>query len=196
MPRGDTRQRSLFLFLTWLASLAFLMSSRLAEAQTGGQAQGATGQASCTQPPQLGGQARGARGPANAGQRRAQAPRSLATTAIPGVVAEGGTWTKIWQAAGNSADGIIPDKDGSVLVAQEDYDGVLKIDTNGRTSVVVENAKGIGSLSMDRQGRLYGAHRTERPGSTKPDRASIVNAITLLRRNAGRSPTSGPMAEH
>jgi gluconolactonase len=33
---------------------------------------------------------------------------------------------------------------------------------------------------MDRQGRLYGAHRTERPGSTKPDRASIVNAITVL----------------
>jgi gluconolactonase len=33
---------------------------------------------------------------------------------------------------------------------------------------------------MDPQGRLYGAHRTERPGSTKPDLASIVNAITLL----------------
>ena len=44
----------------------------------------------------------------------------------------------------------------------------------------VSNAKGIGSLSMDRQGRLYGAHRTERPGSTKPDLASIVNAITML----------------
>ena len=46
--------------------------------------------------------------------------------------------------------------------------------------MAVANAKGIGSISMDRQGRLYGAHRTERPGSTKPDRESIVNAITLL----------------
>lgn len=46
--------------------------------------------------------------------------------------------------------------------------------------MAVANAKGIGSLSMDRQGRLYGAHRTERPGSTKPDRDSIVNAISLL----------------
>src|SRR5205807_10388996 len=45
---------------------------------------------------------------------------------------------------------------------------------------VVSNAKGVGSLSMDRQGRLYGAHRTERAGSTKPDQASIVNAITIL----------------
>src|SRR5205807_1893441 len=45
---------------------------------------------------------------------------------------------------------------------------------------VVSNAKGVGSLSMDRQGRLYGAHRTERAGSTKSDQASIVNAITIL----------------
>ena len=108
------------------------------------------------------------------------APRNLTITAIPGVVAAGGQWTKIWQAGGNSADGIIPDKDGGVLVAQEDFDTVLRIDENGRTSVAFANAKGIGSISMDPQGLLYGAHRTERPGSTKPDKAAIVNAITLL----------------
>ena len=62
----------------------------------------------------------------------------------------------------------------------EDYDAVLKIDKNDKTSVYVSNAKGVGSLSMDRQGRLFGVHRTERPGSTKPDQASIVNAITIL----------------
>ena len=122
-------------------------------------------------------QAAGARG---RGPAPARAPRNLAITAIPGVVAEGGQWTKVWQAGGNSADGIIPDKDGSVLVAQEDFDAVLKIDGNGNSSVAVANAKGVGSLSMDRQGRLYGAHRTERPGSTKPDRESIGNAISLL----------------
>ena len=38
----------------------------------------------------------------------------------------------------------------------------------------------VGSLSMDWQGRLYGAHRTERPGMTKPDRASTASAISLL----------------
>lgn len=65
-------------------------------------------------------------------------------------------------------------------MAQEDFDAVLRIDPQGTTAVAVEGAKGVGSLSMDRQGRLYGAHRTERPGSTKPDIASIVNAITVL----------------
>ena len=99
---------------------------------------------------------------------------------IPGVVAAGAKWTKVWQQGGNSADGIIPDKDGNALVAQEDYDAVLKIDKNDKASVAIANAKGIGSLSMDRQGRLYGVHRTERPGSKKPDLASIVNAITIL----------------
>src|SRR5262249_26118554 len=59
-------------------------------------------------------------------------------------------------------------------------DAVLKIDKNDKASVYVSNAKGIGSLSMDRQGRLFAVHRTERPGSTKPDIASIVNAITIL----------------
>ncbi len=148
------------------------------------RAQGAAAQAASCMPSA---QAGGALGTGTVGQNQqgrvpaAQpVPRDLTITAIPGVVAAGGQWTKIWQAPGNSADGILPDKDGSVLVAQEDYDSILKIDENGKASVVVSNAKGIGSLSMDRQGRLYGAHRTERPGSTKPDRDSIVNAITLL----------------
>lgn len=106
--------------------------------------------------------------------------RDLPITAIPGVIAGGVTWTKVWQQAGNSADGLIPDKDGNVLMAQEDYDTVLRLMPDGRTSVAVAGAKGLGSLSVDRQGRLYGAHRTERPGSTKPDVATIMNAITML----------------
>jgi gluconolactonase len=111
---------------------------------------------------------------------RQSTPRETKVRAIPGVVAAGMKWTKIWQEGGNSADGIVADRDGSVLVAQEDYDAVLKIDRNDKASVAFANAKGVGSLSMDRQGRLYGIHRTERPGSTKPDQASIVNAVTIL----------------
>ena len=121
----------------------------------------------------------GARG-GGQGNAAPPAPRDLTISAIPGVVAAGGSWKKVWQGGGNSADGILADKDGSVLVAQEDFDTVLKIDKNDKESVFVRNAKGVGSLSMDRQGRLYGAHRTERPGSTKPDKDSIVNAITIL----------------
>jgi gluconolactonase len=107
-------------------------------------------------------------------------PRSVTVPAIPGVVAEGATWTKVWQEGGNSADRIIADRDGSALVAQEDYDSVLKIRANGTSSVAVAHAQGVGALSMDSQGNLYGALRTERPGSTKRDRDSIANAIVIL----------------
>jgi gluconolactonase len=104
----------------------------------------------------------------------------LPITAIPGVIAGDASWTKVWQQAGNSSDGLIPDKDGNVLMAQEDYDTVLRLHTDGTTDVVVAGAKGIGSVSVDRQGRLYGAHRTERMGSTKPDKDQIMNAIRVL----------------
>jgi gluconolactonase len=188
MRLTQIRQKTVFVILSWLSASAFLLGQVLAQAPPAappaGPTQGAAAQTpSCMPSPQSG----GARVPEAAGQGQQgrgpaaeQAPRNLTITAIPGVVAAGGKWTKVWQAGGNSADGILPDKDGSVLVAQEDYDTVLKIDANGKSSVSVANAKGVGSLSMDRQGRLYGAHRTERPGSTKPGRESIVNAITLL----------------
>ena len=183
-----TPQKTVFVILSWLFASALVLCRVLAQAPPAGQAQGAAANAPlCMPPAQSAAEATRARVPETEGQGQQgsrpaaqQAPRNLAIAAIPGVVAAGGKWTKVWQAGGNSADGILPDKDGSVLVAQEDYDAVLKIDENGKASVSVANAKGIGSLSMDRQGRLYGAHRTERRGSTKPDRESIVNAISIL----------------
>ena len=106
--------------------------------------------------------------------------RDLPIKAIPGVIADGVKWTKVWQQAGNSSDGLIPDKDGNVLMAQEDYDTVLRLHPDGKTDVAVAGAKGIGAVSIDRQGRIWGAHRTERAGSTKPDKDQITNAIRLL----------------
>jgi gluconolactonase len=169
------RQKTAFVILGWLSGSAMLLGQAPPQAS------------SCVPPAPAqggGGRGQGVAGPGAGQQGRGQpaqpAPRNSVVEAIPGVVAAGGQWTKVWQAGGNSADGIIPDKDGSVLVAQEDFDTVLRIDANGRASVAVANAKGVGSISMDPQGILYGAHRTERAGSPKTDQASIVNAITEL----------------
>src|SRR5581483_787967 len=129
-----------------LALIAFFLFAVTLHGQTSSECRPAT-------PPEFQA-ARGAQ-PRGGGQAQQQrVPRDASVTEIPGVVAAGAKWTKIWQQGGNSADGIIPDKDGTVLVAQEDYDAVLKIDQNGNSSVFVANAKGIGSISMDRQGRL------------------------------------------
>jgi gluconolactonase len=177
------RQKTVFVVLSWLFVPAFFLGQALAQTPAAGPP--TTCMPTAAQAAQaLSGHGREAagpnqHGPQSAAQPTAPTPRDRTITAIPGVVAAGGKWTKVWQEGGNRADGIISEKDGSVLVAQEDYDTVLKIDANGEASVAVADAKGVGSLSMDRQGRLYGAHRTERPGSTKPDRESIVNAITM-----------------
>lgn len=172
------RDVTTFMTLSWICAPALFLCQALASAPAAAQER--TCMPTVEQAAQL--FSAGARGPARPGPGPAAqpVPRNVNITAIPGVVAAGGKWTKVWQEGGNSADGIIPAKDGSVLVAQEDYDTVLKINVDGRTSVAVTDAKGVGSLSMDRQGHLYGAHRTERPGSTKPDKASIENAITEL----------------
>jgi gluconolactonase len=178
------RRKRVFVTLSWLSASAFLLAQALAQAPPAEQTQDIAPGPSCVPSIQQGAQSGGTseQGAARQGRGPAaqQASRNLTIIAIAGVVAAGGKWTKVWQAGGNSADGILPDKDGGVLVAQEDYDTVLKIDSDGRARVAVANVKGIGSLSMDRQGRLYGVHRTERPGSTKPDQASIVNAVTML----------------
>jgi gluconolactonase len=177
------KQKTVFVILSWLSASALLPGHA--------QAQGAAAPfPPCVPAAQPAAQAGGGRGPGAPGQAQPdqpgrgpapqRIPRDATVTTIPGVVAAGAKWTNVWQAGGNSADGIVADKDGSALVAQEDHDAVLKIDKNDKASVYVSNAKGVGSLSMDRRGQLYGVHRTERPGSTKPDQASIVNAITIL----------------
>ena len=106
--------------------------------------------------------------------------RPAVVTAIPGVVAAGAAWNKVWQEGGNSADGIVPDAKGDILLAQEDYDQAIAVSPDGKVSVAVPNAWGLSSLSFDKQGRLYGVTRTERPGSTKAHRDQVVNAVVQL----------------
>ena len=88
------------------------------------------------------------------GGAAARMPRDLTIVGIPGVVNAGSTWTKVWQAGGNSADGILPDKDGNMLVAQEDFDSVLRLDARGGTSVAVTAATlviaGIAGVFLER----------------------------------------------
>ena len=137
-----------------LATALLLMHSRAAQAQAGAAAAPTCVPAQAAAPAapaaQAGGQA-GARGAGRGGGAATQPiPRDAAVMGIPGVVAAGSKWTKIWQGGGNSADGILSDKDGNALVAQEDFDSVLRIDKDGKTSVFVANAKGIGSLQLRR----------------------------------------------
>ena len=129
----EMRRKRVFVTLSWLSASAFLLAQALAQAPPAEQTQDIAPGPSCVPSIQQGAQSGGTREQGAARQGRGpaaqQASRNLTIIAIPGVVAAGGKWTKVWQAGGNSADGILPDKDGGVLVAQEDYDTVLKIDS-------------------------------------------------------------------
>src|SRR5438093_3662784 len=86
-------------------------------------------------------------------------PPDVTTAEIPGVIAAGLKWTKIWEALGNNADGIVADKDGNLLIAQEEASAAIKIDKNDKASVLIANTQGAGSFAIDRQGRLLAVQR-------------------------------------
>jgi len=89
-------------------------------------------------------------------------PREYTVTEIPGVIAARQRWKFLWQEAGNNGDGIVGTDDGGLLIAQNDNSRVIKLDKNGRTSVVYSNTRTGGSLSMNARGDLFIVQRALR----------------------------------
>jgi gluconolactonase len=87
------------------------------------------------------------------------APRPVQITAIPGVIAADAAWTIAWQGPDN-ADGLVGAPDGSVLFAQEQPRRVSRLDEANRLSTYLEGTRGVGSIALDGQGRLWGVERT------------------------------------
>jgi gluconolactonase len=85
--------------------------------------------------------------------------REATITAIPGVVAAGAQWEIVW-AGFETADGIVGTPDGGVLFAQEQTDTIRKLTADGREYTVLSGTRGVGAVSLDAQGRLYGVERT------------------------------------
>ena len=103
--------------------------------------------------------ARGGRGGAGRGPAPAAGPRDYMVTEIPGVIAAGQQWKDIWQVDGNNADGIIATKDNGLLIAQNDKSDVVKLESDGKTSVVYSDTNTGGSLAMNSKGTLFVANR-------------------------------------
>ena len=61
-------------------------------------------------------------------------PAEYSVTAIPGVIAAGQKWTKVWETDGNNADGLLADKNGDLLIAQNHNSAVVKLDRTGKVS--------------------------------------------------------------
>jgi gluconolactonase len=81
--------------------------------------------------------------------------RDYKVTAIPGVIAAGQKWTSVWQQMGDNGDGIVGSPDGGLLIAQNDSSDVLKLDSQGKPSIVYTGTNTGGSLSMNSKGALF-----------------------------------------
>jgi gluconolactonase len=103
------------------------------------------------------------------GEREASVP------AIPGVVAAGARWERVW-ADFVTADGILGTPDGGLMFAQEQTDTVRRISPDG-TEHVHMRAYGVGSVSLDAQGRLFAVERT----CTEPLNPELAGCRELTR---------------
>jgi gluconolactonase len=94
-----------------------------------------------------------------AGAAPPQGFHEVTVAEIPGVVAGGVKWKQVWQTGGNNADGIVATADEGLLLAQEDLNQVTKLDRNDYATVFLSHTNGVGSLSIDRKGRVLGVER-------------------------------------
>jgi gluconolactonase len=110
-------------------------------------------------------------GPADSG------PKPYTVKDIPGVVAAGEQWKEVWPVDGNNADGILATKDGGILIAQNDDSDVVKLNKNGKTSVVYTGTNTGGSLAINSKGVLFVANRGLNPSIEElaPHRKVLAN---------------------
>jgi len=114
-------------------------------------------------PPARGGDPGGRRGGApQGGGAAAPAPTTFppppaeyTVSEIPGVISAGQKWTKVWEVSGNNADGILADKRGDVLIAQNHNSAVVRLEKNGKTSTVYRDTHTGGALSQNTKGALF-----------------------------------------
>ena len=99
--------------------------------------------------------------------------------AIPGVIAAGQKWTKVWEVSGNNADGILADKDGDLLIAQNHNSAVVKLDKSGKVSTVYTDTHTGGALSQNKKGALFVVQRGLRESVSQlaPQRRVVADKL-------------------
>ena len=137
-----------------------------------------------TPPPQPaargGGAGRGGAAPAAQPATFPPPPAEYNVSAIPGVIAAGQKWTKVWEVSGNNADGIIADKNGDLLIAQNHNSAVVRLDKNGKVTPVYMNTHTGGALSQSPKGALFMVERGlhERVEQLAPQRRVFADKLS------------------
>jgi gluconolactonase len=113
-----------------------------------------------------------------AAQQQPTGEKPAVIAAIPGVIAKGAKWQRIWQGPFN-ADGMSASSDGFLLFGQEQANSVMKLWPDGRTWVAWPYTKGAGSVSVDAQGRVFTVERTCTDPGLKADCKELTRVTQL-----------------
>jgi len=114
-----------------------------------------------------------------AAQQQPTGEKPAVIAAIPGVIAKGAKWQRIWQGPFN-ADGMSAAADGSLLFGQEQANTVMKLWPDGRPWAAYPYAKGAGAVSVDAQGRVFTVERTCTDPGLKPAPCDEATRVTQL----------------
>jgi gluconolactonase len=106
-------------------------------------------------------------------------PAEYTVTAIPGVIAAGQKWTRVWETDGNNADGILSDRNGDLLIAQNHNSKVLRLDASGKTSEVYTNTHTGGALAISKKGETFMVQRGLRQNVSQMAPTRRILADTL-----------------
>ncbi len=76
--------------------------------------------------------------------------------AIPGIIADGQTWSVVWSWEGNNADGLIAGDDGKLIFANNDASNVMELDPDtGLARIIHSDTNTGGAVSRNARGELY-----------------------------------------
>jgi gluconolactonase len=101
--------------------------------------------------------------------------REAKPTPIAGVIDGSARWELVWSDVA-SADGIVGEETG-VLFAQEQTDRIVYLDNQNSEYTYLENVYGVGSISVDSDGRMFAVERT----CTEPLNPELAGCNILTR---------------
>jgi gluconolactonase len=113
-----------------------------------------------------------------AAQQQPTGEKPAVIAAIPGVIAKGAKWQRVWQGPFNS-DGMSAAPDGSLLFGQEQANSVMKLWPDGRTWVAWPYIKGAGAVSVDAAGRVFAVERTCTDPGLKADCKELTRVTQI-----------------
>lgn len=131
--------------------------------------------ANCKRPPPVG-PLFPARPPFGEGTPPGSPFEDVSSTEIPGVIAAGQHWKVVWQDVG-MADGIVGFDDGSVWLASMDASEVVRVDEDGKASVIYRDTYTGAALAANSKGQVFIAERAlgNAVWMLKPTRELLAN---------------------